>query len=158
MTLFSPQSKHHILTQYRAHSREYSFVALASRYAVKGGESTVRKWYRQWNGSAASLERKKGSGRPRALSEAQVNNLIRTPIRNKNRAHIAVSYTQLLPSVQQKSGKQIALRTVRQYGKRDVGATMKHCKKRMAAESECTHTAEGEQERVCHEQPLAEYS
>lgn len=144
MPLFTPQLKHHILTQYQAHSRANSFAALARRYAVAGGGETVRIWHQKWNGSAASLQRKQASGRPRALSRAQVNNLIRTPIKNKNRAHTAVSYPQLLPAVQQKSGRPISLRTLQRYGKRDLGVTMKHSKKRTLAESQYTQHTERE--------------
>jgi transposase len=120
MTLFTPQLKHHILTQYQPRSRENGFTALARRYNITGGGETVRIWYRHWDGTAGSLERRCGSGRPRLLSRAQVNTLIRTPIRNKNRSHTSVHYTQLLPSVRQKSGTDISLRTLQNYGKRDV--------------------------------------
>lgn len=140
MTFFSPQLKHHILTQYQPHGRENSFAALAQHYNIAGGGETVRIWYQRWDGSAVSLERRKVSGRPRLLSNIQVNNLIRTPIKNKNRAHAAVNYPQLLPSVREKTGKKIALRTLQNYGKRDVGIKAKQTNKRTAAESESTHT------------------
>jgi hypothetical protein len=129
MTLFTPKLKHHILKQYEPHSRENSFAALALRYNITGGKRLVKYWFDQWDGSAASLERKQVNGRPRLLSRVQVNNLIRTPIKNKNRSHKAVHYTQLLPSVRLKSGTQIALRTLQNYGMRDAGGMGKHTQK-----------------------------
>jgi len=135
MSIFTPQLKHHILTQYQPHSRENSFEALARRYAVNGGKTTVKYWHQQWDGTPTSLHRKPVSGRPRLLSSRQVNDYIRTPVRNKNRAHVAISYTQLLPSVQRKSVKQLSLRTLQNYGKRDLGIKMRHSKKRTADES-----------------------
>lgn len=140
MSVFTPQLKHHILTQYQSHSHTHSFSALAHQYGVKGGRQTIQKWHSQWNGTAASLERKVGSGRPRALSSTQVNDYIRTPIRHKRRIHAAVHYPSLLPSVCEKTGKSISLRTLQNYGKREVGIKLKHTKKRTVTERQSTHT------------------
>lgn len=130
MTAFPPQLKHHILQQYQPHSHSHSFSSLARAYGVKGGGSTIQKWYHQWNGSVASLQRKAGSGRPRALSKRQVNNYIRAAIKKKRDNHQAVHYSSILPLVQQQTGKQISLRTIQRYGKRDVQAKLKRSVKR----------------------------
>jgi transposase len=135
MSGFTPKLKHRILQQYQPYSKEHSFSALARHYAVAGGESTIRKWHQQWNGTAASLERKAVSGRPRALNKTQVKNYIRMPIENKRRVHAAVHYTDLLLSVRQKTGKPISLRTVQRRGKEDLGVKQKRSKKRTASES-----------------------
>lgn len=126
MSVFTPQLKHHILTQYQPHSSDRSFAALARLYGVRGGESTIRKWHRKWDGSVASLQRRVGSGRPRVLSTTQVHHYIRMPIRNKRRQHRAVHYPDLLPSLQQKTGRQISLRLLQLYGRRDAGVKMIH--------------------------------
>lgn len=140
MKQFTPQEKHSILLHVRTCRADQSLDDIARLHGVKGGRRTLNNWLQKWDGSAASLEHKHGAGRPRALNKRQVYDLIHMPIRNKNRSHSAISYPQLLPSVQQKSGKQIALRTLQNYGERDVGATMKHTKKRTAQESEYTYT------------------
>jgi transposase len=142
MTYFTSQQKHNILIHLQSRRSDQSPDDIAALHDVAGGRRTLNNWKRRWNGSAASLERKTGSGRHRLLSTTQVNNLIRTPIKNKNRSHTAVNYPQLLPSIQQKTGKGISLRSLQRYGKRDVGIRMQHTKKRTAAESESTHTTD----------------
>jgi transposase len=140
MKQFTPQQKHSILLHVRTRREDQSLDDIARLHGVAGGRATLHNWLQRWDGSAASLEHKKGAGRPRALTTRQVYDFIHMPIRNKNRAHTAINYPQLLPSVQQKAGTQIALRTLRRYGKRDAGVKMKHTKKRTVSESECTHT------------------
>jgi hypothetical protein len=56
--------------------------------------------------------------------------------------------------VQQKTGTQISIQTLRRIGKQQVGVTMKHTKKRTSDESECTHTVNKEREYVCVTQEL----
>lgn len=146
MSSFTPQLKHHILKHYSAHSRDRSFAALARLYAVPGGKQTVQQWHRRWNGSPASLENKARSGRPRALTRRQVNDYIRTPIKNKRRAHAAVHYPDLLPALRQKIGKQISLRTLQRYGKEELGIKLKHTQRRTASECECIHPHTREKE------------
>lgn len=146
MGKFTPSLKHHILTQYQPHSRTHNFAALARLYAVKGGESTIRKWHLQWNRTPASLEHKKGAGRPRKLTRTQANNLIHTPIKNKRRAHRAVHYTDLHSSIKQKLGCDISIRSIRVYGKRDFGIKMKTAQKRTATEREYNTSSHTERE------------
>lgn len=131
---FTPQFKHHILQQYQPYSRNRGYQSLARLYGVTSGGSTIRKWMERWNGTITSLQHKKGAGRPRLLSSTQVNNSIRTPIKNKRRVHLDVHYTQLLPVVRQKSGTQVSLRTLQYYGQRDVKAMEKHTIKRTSVE------------------------
>lgn len=138
----SAETKHSILLEYSPRSPTHSFAALAARHGVCGGKSTVARWHQQWDGTARSLQRKAGSGKQRLLSRAQVSRHIRAPILAANRAHRAISYTQLLPSVRAKTGVELSLRTLRRYGKVEQGAKHKHTKKRTAAESECTATCE----------------
>ena len=63
------------------------------------------------------MQHKAGAGRPRALSKREVQQHVRTPILRANRAHKAVHYSKLLPGVQQKTGKELSLRTLQRYGK-----------------------------------------
>lgn len=137
MKKFSADWKQHILEQYQPRSHDNSFEALARRFAVKGGKQTVQKWHQQWNGSAASLERKEGSGRPRKLSQAQVNRHIKSRIVAANRRAEAVHYPSILPSVQAATGTNLSLRSLQRYGK-EIGVKNKHTMKRKADESKCS--------------------
>jgi transposase len=136
MPPFRPALKHHILLQQRSNPRQYSFAALARQYAVKGGREVVREWYQRWDGTPRSLQNKPRSGRPRILSRAEVSRHVRAPLLAANRAHRAVHYTTLLPAVQQKTGKELSIQTLRRIGKEQLGAKQKRSKKRTAAESE----------------------
>jgi transposase len=136
MTQLSADAKYHILLEYRPRSPTHSFAALAARHNVKGGKQTLYRWHRQWDGTARSLQRKEVSGRPRILSRAQVSRHVRAPILAANRAHRTVHYTNLLPSVLRRTGKQLTLRTLQRYGKEELGARQKHTRKRTTDESE----------------------
>jgi hypothetical protein len=139
MSQLSADTKHHILLEYTKHDPSHTFTALARRHAIKGGMRVIRRWHRQWDGTAASLVHKKGAGRPCILNRGEINRCIQAPILASNRSHTAVSYTQLLPEVQGKTGKHISLRTIQRIGKEQLRIKLKHTKKRTADECKCTH-------------------
>jgi hypothetical protein len=152
MLHLSAEAKHHILLDYSPRSSTDGLTALARRHDIRGGKRTLRNWFQQWDGSAASLERKAGSGKARALSRAQVSRHVRAPILAANRAHRAISYADLLPAVRQKTGKELSLRSLQRYGKEELGAMKRRSKKRTAAESEYSAACERGQALL-----LAEY-
>jgi transposase len=135
MQTYTPQHKHTILSHYRAGVRGAGFAALARRFAVQGGASAIQRWHQRWDGTPQSLQHKKGAGRPRVLSRREVQQHVRAPILRANNAHKAVHYPGLLQSVRTKTGKQIALRTLQNYGKRELRAKHRRGKKRTADES-----------------------
>jgi hypothetical protein len=130
MSQLNSTTKHHILLEYTPYSRTHSFAALAAAHGVPGGKKTVERWYKQWDGTARSLERRPVSGRPRVLSRAEVSRHVRAPILAANRAHKPIHYTQLLPKVQEKTRKELSIRTLRRYGKEELLAKQKHTNKR----------------------------
>lgn len=135
MVTFSAQQKQTILKQYRAGVKGAGFDAIAARFAVDGGGRTLQRWHRRWDGTVQSLQSKHSPGRPRILSRRQVRQYVRVPILAANRKRKAVHYTQLLPSVRQKSGKNLTVRTLRRYGKEQLRVKNKRTKKR--TEKEC---------------------
>lgn len=147
MKQLSADIKHAILLEYSPNDATRSFSALAARHGIKGGADVVRHWHDRWNHTPASLQHKAVSGRPRRLSRKEVQQHVRGPILLANKAHKVVHYSQLLPAVQQNTGKQLSARTLRRYGKEEVGAKQRRGKKRTADECECTHTREVP--RVC---------
>jgi transposase len=116
MPLYTPDFKQHVLEHYRAGVAGSGFAALAARFAVPGGASTVRGWHSHWDGSVSSLQRRPGGGRPRILSEQQVQRHIVEPIRRRNRQHKAVHYQPIRAQLIAATGKQPSARTVRRYG------------------------------------------
>jgi hypothetical protein len=111
----------------------------------------VRRWFQQWDGSAASLQHKKVAGRPRILTRSEVQRHIAAPIRRKNRSSRQVRYTDLVESIREKTGKQVSSRTVQRIGMEQLGGRKKKGKKRTAKESQYIHTHESERERLCAE-------
>jgi hypothetical protein len=135
MPHLTSNQKHNILMLYQSHDTTHTFKSLAHQYNIKGGEKVIRNWYHQWNGTPQSLERKKGSGKTALLSSNDINNYIRTPIRNKNRSSKPIHYPQLLSSIHKKTGKKISLRTIQNYGKQKLGVKQKRTIKRTSKES-----------------------
>jgi hypothetical protein len=139
MKQLPPEAKHAILCEYSPFSRTHSFAALAARHGVVGGGEVVGRWHQRWDGTPASLQHARGAGRPHVMSEREVQQHVRAPILRANRAHAAVHYPAVATTAQQKTGKQVSLRTVQRYGKEELEARHGRGKKRTAEESECTH-------------------
>jgi hypothetical protein len=141
MTHLTPQHKHSILLEYQPRSRHHGFAALARRHGIKGGKQVLIKWHAAWNGTAASLEERRRSGRPRILSAREVKKYVAPPIRAKNRKAQAVHYTDVQPVVNKRTGKDASLRTIERYGLEELHGHCTRGKKRTAEESKSTHTS-----------------
>jgi transposase-like protein len=140
MKHFTPEQKHEILMEYQRYSRTHSFSSLALRHSVHDGERTVRNWYQRWDGTVASLQQRKGAGRPNILTPTEVQHNIQQPIRRSNRLAQQVKYTKIAEQVRQNTGKSVSVQTVRRIGKQQLGASRKRGKKRTAAECRYIHT------------------
>lgn len=136
MSQFNATTKHHILLEYDAQSPDHSFTSLALRHGVKGGRATIINWWHRWDGTVASLERKKVSGRPHVLTQREVHQYIAEPIRQLNHSHKRVRYTSIAESLRRKTNKSVSDRTVRRIGKEELGARKTKGLKRTAEESE----------------------
>lgn len=140
MADFSPQQKHNILTHYKPGVHGCGFRALANRFSVSGGFTTIQYWHQQWNGTPQSLQHKQGAGRPRLLNHRQVQQHIYKPILAANRQHRSIHYTDLTHSIQQATHTQVSPRTIRRYGKEELGARNKRTRKRTTNECQSIHT------------------
>ena len=144
MSAYTPQQKHKILTHYHAGERGAGFDALARRFAVEGGGRTIQRWHSRWDGTPVSLQHQSGAGRPRLLNRAQVTRHVKPRILAANRRNEAVHYPDILPAVQAATGTDVSLRTLRRYGKEELGAKQRRGKKRTADESESCRGGEKE--------------
>jgi transposase len=142
MKQLTAEHKHSILLHVQNRARGQTVDDIAALHNVEGGRNTIDSWRRRWNGTAQSLQRKAGAGRPRVLSSREVQQHVRAPILRANRTHRPIHYTNLLPAVQQKTGKHVSLRTLKRYGHDQVGARQTRGRKRTAEESEYTDTTE----------------
>ena len=134
MTKYTSVFKHAVLQEYCAGNRAHSFRALARRFKVHGGPSTICKWYRNWKGTQQSLERRAGSGRRTLLTPAQVERYIVKPIRRCNKNHVAVEYHDLKDDVEEKVGHSVSVRTLRRYGKEKSQVHFQHTIRRTPVE------------------------
>ncbi len=139
MKIAPTQLKQLILSKYQCRSRGEGFDALAARYGIQGGGRTIQRWYERWDGTPASLEPKRSTGRPTALSSTEVQQYITAPIKRENRRSHPIRYTDLLRPIREKTGKRVSLRTIQQYGKENAGINSRNTKKRTANERKYTH-------------------
>jgi hypothetical protein len=65
-----------VLQEYRSGVYGSGFKSLAKLFKVKGGHKLIMHWYRQWNGTIQSLNRKSKDGRPRTMTKKEVKHYI----------------------------------------------------------------------------------
>jgi hypothetical protein len=140
MPHFTADFKQHVLSHYQAGVRGSGLAALATRFAIPGGKSTLQNWVSRWDGSVQSLQRKKGSGRKPILTAAQRQRHIVQPIRRSNRAHKAIHYAPVRAQLIAATHKEPSLRTVQRYG-HDTEVKERRSKKRTAKERQSTLSA-----------------
>lgn len=148
---FTPEQKHEILEEYRPYSSTHSFTALASRHGVHGGRRTIENWYRRWDRTIASLQHRRGAGRPRILSAEEVERSIERPIRQANRRAQQVRYSKIAQHVREETGTSISDRSVRRIGQEQLGGRLTRGQKRTAAECQYIYTYNTEQKHILTE-------
>lgn len=114
---FDAELKHHILSQYSPRQRSSSLRALSRRYGLGSRGSTIAKWLRRWDGTAASLQERTRPGRPPTLTRRQVHNHIHQPVVAANRAHRCIDYPTVHRRLLDKTESRVSLRTVQRLGK-----------------------------------------
>jgi hypothetical protein len=114
---YTTEYKHSVLLYYKQQKPRISFRALSRHFKIIGGHPLVRSWYKQWNGTSASLEPKPKHGRPRALSTVEANKYIGNAIRYSNRNSTPIHYSQIYINIKNNTRKNISLSSVRRYGK-----------------------------------------
>jgi hypothetical protein len=123
---FTAAQKHEILIEFSPHSPTRSFAALAARHDVPSGRRTVYNWYQKWDGTIQSLLHQSGAGRPRIMEEEEVMKYIQQPIQEANRSHNKIRYPNILDSIKQNTDLTPSLRTVQNYGEKELGARLVH--------------------------------
>ncbi|CAF4386552.1 unnamed protein product [Rotaria sp. Silwood2] len=64
--------KQKVLEEYRPGIYGSGFKLLAKRFKIKGGHHLIMCWYQQWDGTVQSLNAKPRTGRPRTLTNEEV--------------------------------------------------------------------------------------
>jgi transposase len=124
-TQYTPHFIHNVLLQYKKGARGHGFEALANKFNILGGKKLVEYWYKKWDGTLSSLEKHSGGDRRSILTQREEKLFIHDFIEKRSKSE-AVNYPEVKVNVEKKTGKQMALRTVRTHGK-DLKIS---CKKR----------------------------
>jgi len=113
---YGSEFKRSVVEDYIENHSGPSFRSTARKFRIKGGHKTVKRWFDAYDGTLSSLDAEIRSGRPRILTPHEVNLTITTPIRRKNRSFQAVKYSDLVPFVEEVTGKTPSLSTIKRYG------------------------------------------
>jgi transposase len=124
----SIDKKQQILQEYQPGVRGKGFKSLAKRYRIESGHKTIRKWYQKWDGTKESLKKESGGDRRSILSEKEKKTLIVGFI-NKRAKKDAANYREVHENIESKTGKKIAVKSVRRLGK-ELGSTSKKTKRK----------------------------
>jgi transposase-like protein len=130
---YSADFKQRVLERYDPHSSHSGFSALSSQFGI-AGDKTIKRWYKQWDGTIQSLQQRPRSGRPRILNANQINKHVGEFIRRNNRKHTAIHYRSVADRIQRFTHKLPSLRTVQRYGK-ELNVRLKPTIKKTSLES-----------------------
>jgi transposase len=134
-TNYSPDEKQKILQQYQPRVRGKGFKALARNYKIKGGHKVLRKWYKKWDGTKNSLEKQSGGDRRSILTQKEKQKHIKQFV-DKQAQFDAVNYSEVKVNIENKTGKEISLRTVQEKGK-ELGISSKRTKRTLESQGKC---------------------
>lgn len=137
---FSAKQRQRILEQCARRDTNDSICAVSRRYGLASNGQTLLRWMRQWNGTTESLREREHPGRPRILTRTQVHNSIRQPVIAANRAHRCINYSMIHRQLQQEHHLDVSVRTVRRYGRRDVGIRNRRVQRKTPHERNHTRT------------------
>jgi transposase-like protein len=136
---FTAEEKHNILSHYIPGQKGSGSVAVAKQFGIKD-HSIILYWYKQWDGTPESLEKKTHSNRKRKLTEEESNKYVRDVMVKKHRQRVAVSYPEVVEAVKRGTGKEVQLRTIQRYGHDDYGFTSKQTSRKLEEEGIIPHS------------------
>lgn len=131
--------KQHVLCEYQPNTREHSFRALAKKYAIPK-HTTIASWYRQWDGTVASLQIQPSEGRKRTLTQAESTTLILKPVNKALEKKQKINYKEIHTDIiANPDYRHISLSTVKRLGKRDHRLKWKRTEQSLTSEGICNY-------------------
>jgi transposase-like protein len=130
---YSPEWKQSVLEECEPGTLHAGFAALARRHHISD-RSLVQKWYKRWDGTKESLEKKTRPNRERKLTEEESAEHVLGVVEQCNREGRVAHYDAVQKKVKHATGKDVSLRTLRRYGKRDHRITEKQTTRKLARE------------------------
>ena len=129
----SADFKEHVLLEYHANTRGSGYAALAKRFRL-ADPKIIRYWMKKYDGTTESLEKKTKPNRKRKLTEEESEKHVHQFVIKRNRAHKHVDYDDVQEEVKKRTGKEVAVRTLRRYGYEDYGITEKQTTRKLVSE------------------------
>ncbi|CAF0985160.1 unnamed protein product [Didymodactylos carnosus] len=122
---YTASFKNNVLQEYRRGIHGCGFKSLAKGCKIKGGHTLIAQWYRQWDGTIGSLERKSGGGRPRSMTKQEVTRYILNFVKRKNRQYKPVDYRTVQSHIDTSLHRKVPLSTIQRYGRKECGIKSK---------------------------------
>ena len=117
--------KHNVLEEYRPGVCGFGFKSLAKRFKIRGDHKLIMKWYRQWDATMQSLNRRSKGGRPRTLTMGKVKRYVLDFVNMMNSQYKPVNYPMVQSNVEASLNKMVPLSTIQSYGKEECGLKWK---------------------------------
>ena len=111
--------KHNVLGEYRPEVYGCGFKSLAKRYKVKGGHKVIMRWYSQWKSTVQSLNQKSKHGRPRTVTEDEVEHYLFDLFSMMNIQYKSVNDRIVQSHIESSLDKKIPLSTIQRYGREE---------------------------------------
>jgi transposase len=129
--------KHNVLEEYRPGVYGCGFKSLAKRFKIKGGHKLIMDWYRQWDGTVESLDRRYKGGRPRTLTTNEVKHYVLDFVNMMNSQHKPVNYRMVQSNVEAALNKMVPLSTIQRYGKEECGLKWRKIREITSRDGKC---------------------
>ena len=131
--------KQQVLTQYQPNTPGWGFKALAKKNHIPR-DTTIQSWYRQWDGTPASLQRNIGSGRKRTLTQAESHALILDPVHKALKKKQKIDYADIHSEIIAKPDyRHVSLAMVKRVGRKEHRLTWKRTEESLGVEGICNH-------------------
>lgn len=129
--------KYNVLQEYRPEVYGCGFKSLAKRFKIKGGHKLIMHWYRQWDGTVQSLNRRSKGGRPRTITKNEVKDYVLDFVRMMNSQFKPVNYRMIQSNIEASLKKKVPLSTIQRYGKKECGLTWRKTHELSSRDSKC---------------------
>jgi hypothetical protein len=134
---YTSKFKHNVLEEYRPGVYGSGFKSLAKRFKIKGGHRLIMKWYRQWDGTVQSLNRRYKGGRPRTLTTNEVKHYVLDFVNMMNSQFKPVNYRIVQSNIEASLNKKVPLSTIQRYGKEECGLKWRKTHEITSRDSKC---------------------
>jgi transposase len=100
---------------YHYNKSNYSIAAVIKKFNLQINRSTLQRWYHKYMNDNKRIKPIVRPGRPPLLNRVQVNNIIRTEIKNHNTLHHPISSRSIQEVINKKLHIKPCLRTIQHY-------------------------------------------